>query len=183
MTVDDALTTQTSAVAVITPPEGGPWGTYVLSVCPKPPSGAPNWDACPKTTCTAAQVAACPIAGLSAGALYTLSGVALRGDTSSVRSTPDDFSTPAWPCVRRRACWVACAATAAAARGACRRIACLLERPCLLPAPAARRLPQGAADAHPAPAPAPSPLQPLIAALPRWPSLQSPSILAPQLQR
>lgn len=77
--------------------EGGPWDTYIISVCLKPPSGTPNWAACPKTTCTAAQVAACPIAGLAAGTRYTVSAVAQRGETSSVRSTPADFSTPAWP--------------------------------------------------------------------------------------
>ena len=85
-------------MAVIDPPDiGGPYDRYILSVCPKPPSGAPNWDACPKTTCLAAQVAACPLAGLSAGKTYTISGVAMQGETTSVRSSASDFSTPAWP--------------------------------------------------------------------------------------
>lgn len=89
--------TQTSATVKITPPSGGgPFVKYVLAVCPKPQSGAPNWDACPQTNCQPNQVAACPIAGLAAGPAYLVSGVAFTADdVASARSAADAFTTTA----------------------------------------------------------------------------------------
>ncbi|KAI7845333.1 hypothetical protein COHA_001174 [Chlorella ohadii] len=90
--------TQSSAEIRINPPsEGGPFAKFVLSVCPKPARGAPNWDACPQTTCLPAQAAACPISGLAANSDYTVSAMAYAGDTTTIRSAADDFSTLAWP--------------------------------------------------------------------------------------
>ena len=47
---------QTTATIAITPPAFGTFDIFVLSVCVKPSSGTPNWDACPKTNCLPTQV-------------------------------------------------------------------------------------------------------------------------------
>lgn len=78
--------------------KGGPYERFVLAVCPKPASGAPNWDKCPSTTCLLAQAAACPIGNLSPGRKYTVSAVAYTADdTASGRSAAVDFTTQPWP--------------------------------------------------------------------------------------
>lgn len=90
--------TQTSATVKLNPPsEGGPFSRFVLSVCPKPASSTPNWDTCPQTTCLPAQAAACPISGLAASSDYTVSAMAYAGNTTTIRSAADDFSTLPWP--------------------------------------------------------------------------------------
>lgn len=99
MEVDIDSITQTSASVKITPPsEGGPFVRYVLAVCPKPRSGAPNWDACPPTSCQPNEVEACPITGLAAGTSYVVSGVAFTAeDVATIRSAADEFATRPWP--------------------------------------------------------------------------------------
>lgn len=99
MSLNAGSVTQTSAAFKISPPsEGGPYTTYVLSVCPKPSSGAPNWDACPKTTCLSSQLASCKVSGLTAGTAYVVSGVASTTDgVTSVRSTAASLTTLPWP--------------------------------------------------------------------------------------
>lgn len=91
--------TQTSAAFKISPPsEGGPYTTYVLSVCPKPASGAPNWDACPKVNCLATQLASCNVSGLAAGTAYVVSGVASNAyGVTSIRSSAAGVTTLPWP--------------------------------------------------------------------------------------
>ncbi len=91
--------TQNSAEIRINPPsEGGPFAKFVLAVCPKPRSGAPNWDACPQVQCTTSQVAACPVSGLSANTAYIVSGIAFTADdVATIRSAANDFTTLPWP--------------------------------------------------------------------------------------
>jgi len=96
--VNAASITQTSATININPPsEGGPFDRFVLSACAKPTSDTPNWDASPQTTCLPAQAAACPISGLAASSDYTVSAMAYAGNTTTIRSAADDFSTLPWP--------------------------------------------------------------------------------------
>ncbi|PRW45179.1 lactation elevated 1 [Chlorella sorokiniana] len=93
-----ASATQTTVTVKINPPaEGGPYDTFLLSVCLKPASGQPNWDACPTTTCLPSQVSGCLVSGLAANRNYTVSAIAISGETSSVRSNAADFTTLPWP--------------------------------------------------------------------------------------
>lgn len=92
-----AVTQTTATVKINPPPEGGPYDSFVLYVCRKPLTGTPNWDTCPTTTCLPSQVNGCVVSGLDARTNYTMTAIAVNGETSSIRSSPADFTTLAWP--------------------------------------------------------------------------------------
>ncbi|PRW44907.1 fibronectin isoform X1 [Chlorella sorokiniana] len=96
--VPDSVTQSSASIKITPPSEGGPFAKYVLSVCTKPRSGAPNWDACPQTTCSPSQVAGCPVSGLNSNTAYVVSGVAFTADgVATIRSAAAAFSTLPWP--------------------------------------------------------------------------------------
>lgn len=76
---------QTTATIAITPPAFGTFDIFVLSVCVKPSSGTPSWDACPKTNCLPTQVrsrrAGCCCC-LAASAALRQAGAATAGHAS-----------------------------------------------------------------------------------------------------
>ena len=85
-------------VKINPPSEGGPYDSFLLSVCLKAKNGGtPDWDTCPTTTCLPSQVSGCLVSGLAANTNYTVSAVAISGETSSVRSNAADFTTLPWP--------------------------------------------------------------------------------------
>lgn len=59
--VNDPDTTQTTTTIKVTPPEGGPFDKFILTVCRV---GAQPAD-CKDVTCLPDKVAACPITGLT----------------------------------------------------------------------------------------------------------------------
>ena len=96
--VTDSETQSSASIKINPPSDGGPFAKYVLSVCPKPRSGTPNWDACPQTNCSPSQVAGCLVSGLSANTAYVVSGVAFTADNVvTIRSASADFTTLPWP--------------------------------------------------------------------------------------
>lgn len=96
--MNSASVTQTSVtVKINAPAEGGPYDSFVISVCPKPRSGTPNWDACPQTTCLPSQADACLVNDLAANTNFTMSAIAVSGETASIRSNAADFATLPWP--------------------------------------------------------------------------------------
>ena len=96
--VNSAATTQTSTTVKITPPaQGRPFERFVLAVCPKPASGAPDWPSCPQVVCLPAQATACPVGGLAASTSYAVSALAVSSTTIAQRSAASDFATLPWP--------------------------------------------------------------------------------------
>lgn len=93
MDVNDPATTQTSTTVKLTPPDGGPFDKFILTVCRV---GAQPAD-CKDFTCAPAQVAACPITGLTDNTSYTVTAVAVKGADTSAAGGPDTFSTLPYP--------------------------------------------------------------------------------------
>ena len=94
--VDDAKTTKTTAVAVVTPPVTAPtggWTSYELEVCPVKPAGA-----CVKSTCNnppqpSPTTTNCDLTGLTEGTEYTVQATAVKGPVRSLPSNLDNFVT------------------------------------------------------------------------------------------
>lgn len=89
-------TKQTTTTVKITPPvSGGPFDKFVVAVCPAGTN--PNWASCPLFECSPAQIAACPITGLTPATDYQVSVVAVAGAQISQRSNIAPFTTLPWP--------------------------------------------------------------------------------------
>lgn len=88
--MNDAATTTTSTTVKVTPPaEGGPFTNYILTVCP----AAGPASACKNVNCAPANIAACPLTGLTPDTDYKVTAVAVAGTTVSQVSNTDTFKT------------------------------------------------------------------------------------------
>jgi len=87
--VDGEATSPTTANVVVTPPAGGPWEKYELTLCPV---GGPL-SGCKTLNCTTPS--SCPVTGLTPDTSYLTTAVAIKADgTRSPPSNEDIFTTP-----------------------------------------------------------------------------------------
>lgn len=82
--------TPTTADVLVTPPTGGPWDHYDLTLCPI------GGGTCVTSTCNTAAPTACPVTGLEPETTYVTTVVAVKpdGTTKSPPSNEAIFTTP-----------------------------------------------------------------------------------------
>ena len=87
--MNDPATTTTSTTAKVTPPPlGGPFTNYKPTVCKTGTTTCKTFD------CAPANIAACPLTGLSPDTSYTVTVVAQKtGSPDSLVGGPDTFKT------------------------------------------------------------------------------------------
>ena len=94
--VDDAKTTKTTAVAVVTPPVTAPtggWDTFELEICPVKPAGACFKQTCHNKPNPSPATTDCLLESLTEGTEYTVQATAVKGPIRSLPSNKDDFVT------------------------------------------------------------------------------------------
>lgn len=97
--MNDPDTTQTTTTVKLTPADATPVDKWVLTVCKtaKRAGRRLSQAGCLKFDCLPAQIAACPVTGLTPQTPYSVTAVGVRGTEVGAPSAPDTFTTKPYP--------------------------------------------------------------------------------------
>lgn len=89
--MNDALVSQTTAPAIVTPPNAAPaggWDAFELNICPTNPSAACFKQTCNNKPNPPPQTSACDLTGLSPSTDYSVTATAMKSGAAPSQTSP-----------------------------------------------------------------------------------------------